>query len=76
MADFFDDRLALTVLVRDRRYRMKIHFDVAEVKETDARLDTITLPPPAPTRTESGTGDVSALIQLAAKYHDEGNRKR
>jgi Flp pilus assembly protein TadD len=37
MADWFDDRLFLPVTLRRRRYRMRIHYEVAEIGEEETQ---------------------------------------
>ena len=77
IADFFDDRLAMSVTLRKRRYQMRIRFEVAEmdaeeienagipnavVANSDERL----------TNVAQGVHNTERLIEEADKHHNAG----
>jgi tetratricopeptide (TPR) repeat protein len=72
MADFFDERLALPVQLRRRRYRMQIRFDVIEATEEGTEVGAAQSPSPHPHQQQVATDDVKLLLEAAVRHEEQG----
>lgn len=78
ITDFFDDRLALPVTLRKRRYEMRVHFEVAEIDAEEAAASNSAVKAPAPDPAKEvrngpgGRGDAQQILAEAMDCHRTG----